>query len=445
MDLISVTMMVLSTAIREIRVSFLWALFSILMTWSWGIGAISFRDREATSVHTSRVDWAPGWQVDIRALGYQAPQGPVEEFGIDLGIDPISFLADQQVVVTFVTEEFSGRVEHRDSTSTGDSEAYRIHAIFINATNGHVVNTLEWSSSSVRARVLSVSSEKFAVLTPGRLLLYSSDFRFIKRLDLPLAQESANDTWSASVSPAGRFLLLTYEPALENKQFLDQTHEVEIRCEWIDLENLVLVQHWSTAIDGSHPQFISDEGIVEIENRSDGKDGDSTNRKVLSIGTAPNGPWRIVCSSLASSYCSMGPFVNNTALFTTRFLGHSTEDRRLWLGVVDTSGRLLFQDILPKKDMLRGPIERSSDGQRFAVAFLNGKGGNVFFDVGPHYTADRIMIFDMASRRWIYELDAKKQKVVSISGMALSADGTQLGLIDQNGILNVYSIPHTPS
>jgi hypothetical protein len=73
------------------------------------------------------------------------------------------------------------------------------------------------------------------------------------------------------------------------------------------------------------------------------------------------------------------------------------------------------------------------------------KGGNSFLDIAGHASMSRIMVYDLAAHQWVYSLDAKAQNIKDVSGMALSQDGSLLGEINQDGVLEVYRVPEAPS
>ena len=116
----------------------------------------------------------------------------------------------------------------------------------------------------------------------------------------------------------------------------------------------------------------------------------------------------------------------------------------IWL--VSTDGELLFHETFRGNESLfalhHSGWEASANGRRFAVAvMMKIKGANAIFDIGGRAYLDRVMVFDIASRQWIYMLNARKRKIADISGMALSPDGSHPALITQGGILEIYPVP----
>jgi hypothetical protein len=380
----------------------------------------------------------PLWILDIRRLGYTPPQHG-RDVGQEkpLGVEPICFLADGQVVVTFVTREAPTALSRRGQTD--ETSAFRLHALFIDAGTGTFRTAREWPTPSTRSRVLATTGGKFVVLTPDQLLLYSPNFEFLGRLDLPLSREAIKDNWEVHRSPGGKYLLLSYEPEVQEKAvaglplsvYLSHLKDVKVNLEWIRLDDLQLLDSWTTTLGADYPASISDSGM-SLAN--------APSNSPPKIGGLAKGPWHEFCPYY-QAYCRSGGFINNEAILSLEF---NKGPEAIW--VVSTSGELLFHEIFREKEILSTlGWHASADGQRFAFAVMKIKGENKLLDIGGHAILDRVMIFDIPGRRWIYTLDAKKQKVTTISGYALSPDGSLLGLITQDGVLQVYRAPDLPA
>ena len=382
-------------------------------------------------------------QLNVRALGYTPEPFPTENYGW-LGIDPICFLSAETVAITFVTREAPAALSRRGQSD--ESLPYRLHALFVDTKTGKQLAPRGWPSSSLRSRVLSAAGEKFVVLTPERLLLYSPEFTLLNQLDVIWGRESIKDLWDVARSPGGKYLLAHYEPQADAKRIEQLPPTVDAldwnpveQFEWIDLENLQVVERWTekSCRDcfitlGYEDTFgISDNGMVQRRK----------NPHIVEIGKPPDGPWRGLCPYY-QPYCHPGGFVNNETFLAKG--GDKPEE--FWL--VNTNGGLLLHEALRENETIytghlpsHASWNPSADGNRFAVAVMKIKGANAFLDIGGHAVLERIMVFDIAIRQWIYMLDARKQKLTDISGMALSPDGSQLALITQAGILEIYRVP----
>src|SRR5580704_8351470 len=245
---------------------------------------------------------SPILQLNVRALGYAPEPWPIENYG-RIGIDPVCFLSNDAVAITFVTREAPGALSRRGQSD--ELLPYRLHAFFIDPKTGRVINTRDWPSSSLRSRVLPATGQKFVVLTPDRLLLYSSEFNLLGQLDVTWGRESIKDHWEVAHSPGGKYLLINYEPQADAKR-IDQLPPTTPLSDWepverferIDLENLQEVERWTTKIChdcfftlGDHDAFgISDDGMVQRWKNVPG--GTPFNSKIVEIGKPPDGPWR---------------------------------------------------------------------------------------------------------------------------------------------------------
>jgi hypothetical protein len=378
----------------------------------------------------------------VGALGYTPEPLPLENYG-QIGIDPISFLSSATVVVTFITRVAPVALPRHDKPD--ESLPYRLHALFVDTKTGKQLAARDWPTSSPRSRVVPTTGHNFVVLTPDRLLLYSPDLSLLGQLDVPWGHEAIKDQWEVARSPGGKYILISYEPESDERRLAElppaarHMEPIEVRFEWIDLENLHVVDRWSTkeCVDCFWTVGISDDGMVQRWNNVPG--GTPFNSKIVEIGKPPDGPWRDMCPYY-QPYCRPGKFVSNGSILATE---QSKGLETIWL--LSTNGELLFHETFRETETLfalhHAGWEASADGNRFAVAVMKIKGASAFFDIGGRAYLDRVLVFDIASRQWIYMLDARKRKIADISGMALSPDGLHLALITQGGILEIYPVP----
>jgi len=122
--------------------------------------------------------------------------------------------------------------------------------------------------------------------------------------------------------------------------------------------------------------------------------------------------------------------------------------RRHGISLIRTDGMALFnQEFRDSEWLLTRPISiaPSADGRRIAVPIWVIKGGSALLDISGHRQLKRIAVLNVPSRQWVYRLDAKSRRLTTLSGLAMSPHGSLLGLIDQNGILQVYRLPGAAS
>ncbi len=279
----------------------LWTLFTVILLVLFLVDPGECQTKLATG---------PIVQLNVRTLGYAPQPFPTENYGW-LGIDPICFLSADTVAITFVTREAPAALPRRGQSD--ESLPYRLHALFIDTKTGKVMDTRDWPSSSPRSRVLPATGQKFVVLTPDRLLLYSPEFTLLNQLDVTWGRESIKDHWEVARSPAGKYLLIHYEPQADAKRIEQLPPTVDVldwnpveQFEWIDLENLQVVEHWATKICpdcfftlGFYDTFgISDDGMIQRWKNVPG--GTPFDSKVVEIGKPPDGPWRDLMSLLST-------------------------------------------------------------------------------------------------------------------------------------------------
>jgi hypothetical protein len=251
----------------------------------------------------------------------------------------------------------------------------------------------------------------------------------MKELDLPISGEALRDMWEFVRSPHGKYLAFYYElsPSFGRETSLS---DFEVRLLWVDVENLQLVltrtdRGWSTI----HPMSVSDDGAVLLMGGKVGK---------------PEGPFQWRCDPV-SEYCrDQERFLDDNTIYSDLLdYGRIAENRMYFLSA---SGELLFSEGCPKGDLFHAGF--SADGRRLALQVFKAKGGSSFLDIAPHDVLARVMVYDIPSRRWVYGLDAKKQGIKMLperwqTELALSPEGSLLGLITQDGVLELYRLPES--
>ena len=154
----------------------------------------------------------------------------------------------------------------------------------------------------------------------------------------------------------------------------------------------------------------------------------------------PDGPLEWLCLPYdnAKPYCDgFGSLLTNQIVFMKSV---PAPKRDQWMALISTGGEVLMhQDLLHRETFRK--LVHSADGRRFALSLDKCEGGSAVLDIAPHYSLNRIMVHDLVSREWINALDPKKQGIKGIHDLALSPDGSLLGLIAQDGALEVCRLP----
>src|SRR5208337_3180044 len=377
-----------------------WApLCTVLWTFFWVIIGIRLSLARGVSEDKGQpTSKAPLWQLDVRALGYVHWAGPWEKIGRG-GMDQICFPTSSQVAITYVTREAPGALPRR-----GQSDAalpFRLHALFVDTRSGLITGKREWPTASGQSGIVPAIGGEFIVVTPDKLMLYSSALEILKELELALGREAID--WRVAPSPGGKYLVVEFQPQSDIARGAGYT-DFEWRRLWINAENLQVLRTWTERGISSHDWTISDDGLAF--------DGWKIGR--------PDGPreWLCLPYNNAKPYCGgYGSLLTNQIVFMM-----SWPPRDQWMALISTSGEVLMH-----QDLLHGETFRklvhSADGRRFALSLDKGKGGSAALDIAPHYSLNRIIVYDLAAREWIYTLDPKKQKIKAIHELALSPDG----------------------
>lgn len=287
------------------------------------------------------------------------------------------------------------------------------------------MSTREWPTASERSRISPTPGGKFVVITRDKLILCSAALDPLKELDLPISHEAIGDDWDAFRSPRGKYLLFDYElrPSDGREPSLS---EFESRVLWVDGEKLeIVVTRTDRGWKSISPISISDDGMALLIGGKLGKIG---------------GPFDWPCDP-RRRYCHGTAFLGDSIILSK---DHPVSTKLAYF--VSINGGLLFSEKYPPGDVFREVS--SADGRRLAVAAYKGKGGSALLDISPHYVLQRIAVYDVPSRQWVYTLDPKKRKIKLDPvrrEFALSPDGSLLSLITEQGILQVYRIPERPS
>lgn len=368
----------------------------------------------------------PVCRLDVRALGYSPwrPRGESVEGRPAPG--QICFPSEGQLVVTYISQALAATLPRR-SRPEAFSDLW-LQALFVDPATGQLRARHEWPTFSDRARVAPATCGKFVVVTPDKLILYSPEIRPLKELDLDVGLDATRGDWNARSSPGGKYLVIDYGPH-SNENDLRGFPGAVTEFELIDTETLRLVRNWTDrGFGGIHPFQWLDNGEIIATSGNSGS----------TVIGPPGGPWRTFQASWPPR---CGPNLEKMPISDEAIFGGNKVSIDRWCySLTLTNGEILFAQQFADKEIVRW-LAASLGGQRFAIAVDRGRGGSWALDIGARYSLNRIMVYDVPSRRWIFTLGGGKQGIKSISGLALSPDGARLALINQDGILELYAIP----
>lgn len=350
---------------------------------------------------------APLWRVDLRTIGYQ---GPLEELVLERGgdlVSPLWFLDDSTVLATFLTRHPAVSLSRRDCVDC--SRSLRLNAFLFDARTGELQGELQWSVPNPGASVIAAHAGTFVVHIGARLMLYSSMLESLGSLELSLPPPGEAVFWIRHTSPTGKSVLLW---------------DLSDKYIWVDataLESRYVSESYFYLSDHFGPSSISDDAYATGRNRY---------KPELWLREV-EGSWARICAPPLN--CDWPHFVNNEMLA----LQGAHE-----IILMKTDGRVLFSEKFGRKTWIRvhSGVFPSAGGRRFGVALTEKKGGSALLDIMPKFPLTRVMIFDIPTRSWVYNLNAKRLKMKRFDGISLSPDGSLLGIL-RDGVVEVYQLP----
>jgi hypothetical protein len=330
-------------------------------------------------------------------------------------MESLCFLAQDQLAVAFIVRTVPESLPHRGDTT---SLPLSLKALFLDVKTGKLLAAQEWPTASDRSRITPAYGNGFVVITPDLLILYSPRIQRLKDLPLYLSRDDAElHSFFPQPSPGGKYLLIKYE----------FRNGIQEGYKWIDLQNLHILKEWDYVdLSRRSTDSVSDEGTAINSLWGEGS----------SIGIPGTDPSNSPCPA-ANNTCLTGTFVSSDTLFSWKPPNRS---RDFGIRLMRTDATVVFDKQLPHGDVIHPFYPVVGDG-RFAIAVYKGSGGSVLFDIAPHFALKEIRVYDSLDGEQVYTLDGKAQKITSISAFAASADGSLLGVIDQDGVLRVYPLP----
>jgi hypothetical protein len=350
----------------------------------------------------------------MRALGYTPPE--LRETASRIGL--LCFRTEDEAVVMWVTRVVGGLVGRGEGSSP--LLPFRLHALFLDTKAGRLRARRDWPTASDRSRIMRSAEGKFLLVTPDRLVLYSQEMAPLKELELKLSRDSVPGSFTPLASPCGRNLLIRSE----------LPGGTEDLYYWVETSTLRVIQRWTEVyFRHVYTQDISDAGRTILLGPGRKPEG------ALYIGK-PGDPLDRL-SLVCDGYGLDAAFVSDDSWF-----GWSSPSKlgRFRIHLARTDGTTIFDEELLHDEVIR-PFYPAVGGQRFAIAVYRGKGGSRLLDIAPRFSLNRIMVYDLPSRQWIYTLYAKRRGIESVSAFALSPGGLKLALIDQDGMVQVYRLP----
>jgi len=358
----------------------------------------------------------PLWRVDLRTIVPDRPLGEVGNYArvgsqryvereTRIPVSALVFTDDGTLVATFITRENGGGLSMRNSPSQGFP--MRLHAIFLDATLGTVLQTAHWPTDSRWSRLIAAHDGMFVTQRGDLLTLYDSKLNSIKSIRLPAF--SSGENWKAISSVSGRNILFIPH-AMEGDSWL-----------WVRMDDLKLLRHWQDKRDGW--VSVSDDRIAMVKCGWQFDCNPEVETRSLDSG------WTHVASA--------------THRAVPRFLSSDT------IAVLDapTGSISIFSGNGKQIDTLTGlkqlcwweTMVPSSNGRYLAVPNCKTKGKMTAFDISGKVLLEAVSVFTIPPEGPSSLLKLGGPKIEGFTQMAISPDGFKLAILN-NEYVEVFDL-----
>jgi hypothetical protein len=416
----------------------------------------------------------PLWKVDLHSMGYP-PENHLLQWQRGLGsFDTVDFLNDNVVAETFVTQEPAAGLRRRDDPNR--ARPYRLHAIFMDATSGAVLKTLEWLGDDLKMGIFSRYDGSFVFFSTEQLVLYSPDWQPTKEVALLQLQEPGADLKEIAESPSGKFLDVRIRKGSSLLCLRIQTNTLTA-----ERDTCSTLLPFAISDDGMASTLTPDAMHFSGENREAQPDASRFNNRIKMKRTsiesvqfvgARGDLKKTLCDTPSIRSCGSPAFITNNMMII-----HGQDE----LGLLDITDlakgekpKLQFQKEFAKEVLtsigrewiasLGRPVRTSANGERFAVAMNAPQrpdyattANALFPEALPAIDPTHVDVFDLPSgfekllpdRQcyldahcdwWIYRLTNVKHQFQHIWGFGLSPNGENL-VIDSGGVIQMYALP----
>ena len=278
----------------------------------------------------------------------------------------------------------------------------RLHAIFLDATLGTVLQTANWPTDSRWSRLIAAHDGMFVTQRGELLTLYDAKLNSIKSIRLPIF--SSGENWKAVASATGKSILFIPD-SMEGDSWL-----------WVRTDDLKLLRQWQDKRDGW--VSISDDRIAMVK-----------------CG------WQFDCNpeletrSLDSGWAHIASVTHRAV---PRFLGSGK------FAVFDSSSGSI--DIFSREgkqtDTLTGlnhpcwweTMGLSSDGRYLVVPNCKTKGKMPAFDISGKVLLEAVSVFRLPLEAAGSLLKLGGPKIEGFTQMAISPNGSKLAILNNESI-----------
>jgi hypothetical protein len=394
------------------------------------------------------------WRVDLHSVGFPPGDSELQSRRALEEFNTLDFIGEGIVAATFVTQQSVPGAQRRDDPDR--VRPYLLHAIFLDAASGKVLNTIEWPVDDPNVGIFPRYAGGFLFFSTEHIVVCftegcSAERKPVKELPLPQLQAAGAGHIGIAESPSGKTLVVRYQKANSTICIHIDTETLEFSegpcaiSKLFSISDSAMAARSDKLYDRPESTPVQPEVIGAVQKSELDLFGS------VQIN-APGKPARKLCDTSAFVACKVPQFLNNEMIAVFDWYA---------LGLVDARETVPAQP--PKLqmklthhewiDVVGRPVRTSANGQRFAVAInlpptdLKGKKAAIHAFLGdvPAAFPSHVDVFDLPLGQWIYTLKNKTsgpsaQRLQQIWGLALSPSGDKL-VIDSGGVVQAYVLP----
>jgi hypothetical protein len=326
------------------------------------------------------------WAFDLGTQGYAADSGVMVRSEIP-ALRSVSFIDDHTIMATFIERVVSGGLHRRDDANR--TAPFKLHAVFLDAA-GKFLRSQTWDSNASAIGLFPTGDGTYADFEGNVIYKYAHDGAALQTLRISSADAPGVGVWALAISPTGKTMLAQYRS------------EAGIRCEWIHTDAMTSEAE-ACQIPGS--ASIGDSLVAAHEAR---KNQTAPDKIYISKHGAD---WTPICTSENAEGCAAVSFISETMLL-------SYSQGRVEL--LQPDGNRAFRQDIDRLNEVAQPGElrasASKGGGRVAMLLwrspnINKPGqrpdANATGESEISLSPRRIVVLDVASKKWIFSLDNK--------------------------------------
>lgn len=345
------------------------------------------------------------WAFDLGTQGY-SDSGVMLRSEIP-ALRSVNFLDDHTIMATFIERVVSGGLHRRDDPNR--AAPFKLHAVFLD-TAGKFLRSQTWDSNASAIGLFPAGDGTYADFEGNVIYKYARDGGAPQTLRITSADAPGVGVWALAISPTGKTVLAQYRS------------DAGIRCEWIHTGTMTAE---ADACQIPANASITDDLVAAHEARKNQTDPDKI--YISKRGT----DWKPICTSENAEGCAAVSFISENMLLTY------SQSR---VEVSQPDGNSVFRQDLDRSAEIAQPGElrasASKGGARVAMLLWRspnsskpGQRPDASAAAGAEIELSprRIVVLDVASKKWIFSLDNKGTLPESVD-FAISPSGDALAM-----------------